>query len=61
MGAKLLPKADADGSIRAALYNSSTVRGDTHVKPSLRQVAYVRDAPACAYRARLGALAAGVF
>ena len=42
MGAKLLPKADADGSIRAALYNSSTVRGDTHVKPSLRQVAYVR-------------------
>ena len=61
VGAKLLPKADADGSIRAALYNSTTVRGDTHVKPSLRQVAYVRDAPACAYRARLGALVAGVF
>ena len=43
VGAKLLPKADADGSIRAALYNSSTVRADTHVKPSLRQVAYVRE------------------
>ena len=61
VGAKLLPTANKDGSIRAALYNASAVREDTHVKPTLRQVAYVRDAPSCAYRAHLGALVAGLF
>ena len=38
IGAKLLPTANKDGSIRAALYNASAVRDDTHVKPTLRQV-----------------------
>ena len=30
IGAKLLPTADKDGRIRAALYNASAVRQDTH-------------------------------
>ena len=38
-----VPDRKVKGKERAALYNSSTVRGDTHVKPSLRQVAYVRE------------------
>lgn len=62
LSTKLLGERPSRGErLSATLYNASTVKDDLYLKPTQRQVSYVRDTPTCKYAIHAGTLIAGLF